>query len=279
MDEEADYAFIGAGQGNIIYDRHSAIVSGFNNRVGTNNTNWADAAYSGVVSGYENNVSGLKSFIGAGLQNAVAGDRSAVVSGHLNNVSGDDAFVGGGRSNTVSGDYSAIPGGRGLTLSGDNSFGFLAANTGSNDMTVSADDAAVFGNADIWLANNTNDASRIRFYEPESGAGSFPSSTHYSSFEAGAQTADINYVLPDTAGKEGDVLRVKSVSGTESVLSWENSASGFSSIGGNGFARKPSDESNGRTSGLQDDDDLEVAVEAIRCMSCMVYFFFLVMER
>src|SRR5690606_25891797 len=158
-----------------------------------NNSNYDDARYAVVVGGYENTASAYKAFVGGGLRNTASGQRSVVVGGQENEATHEEsvvaggqnnsagannASIGGGYDNEVSGAYSTIPGGRGLTLSGSGSMGFLGGNTGSNNMSLAEDDIVVFGNTDLLLANNNGNASSIRFYEPESGAGTFPSSTH-----------------------------------------------------------------------------------------------------
>ncbi|MGE3799459.1 MAG: beta strand repeat-containing protein [Candidatus Kapaibacterium sp.] len=275
IDQEADYSFIGAGQMNEAYDRHNVVVGGYQNKAGTNDNNWTDAAYATVVGGYQNQATAYKAFVGGGLQNQASGQRSAIVGGNNNRATHSEAFVGGGkeneakadgatvaggRENVVTGSYSAIPGGRGLTLSGSNSFGFLADNSGSNNMTVSSDDVVVFGNADLWLANNTNTPSQLRFYEKDNSTGSFPSSTDYSSFEAQPQLSSINYVLPDTAGILGDVLQVKAITGSKVTLDWAT-PNEASTVGKLLFARKTANESIS-TKGLQNDDHMSIALEA-----------------
>ena len=156
--------------------------------------------------------------------------------GSENTVSNEWSAVIGGRLNSVNGGYSTVLGGQGLTLGGQRSLGFLAANSGSNDMTVSINDVVAFGNADLWLANNDNGASALRFYEANSTTGAFPGTTNFTSFQAQAQTADIQYILPDTAGIAGDVLAVRSVAGTQVTLDWDavGSASAWSMTGNAG---------------------------------------------
>ena len=85
-------------------------------------------------------------------------------------------------------------------------------------MTVTEGDVALFGNVDLLLANNDGAASRLRFYEANSAVDSFPTATtYYTSFEAGDQSGDINYVLPTGAPTaDGQVLS----SDTNGVMSW-----------------------------------------------------------
>ena len=84
-----------------------------------------------------------------------------------------------------------------MTLNGTGSFAFNSSSLGSNPMTVNASNVAVFGNADLWLANNRNVASQLRFYEANPTTGAFPpAGINYTSFRAGSQSSDINYILP-----------------------------------------------------------------------------------
>ena len=82
------------------------------------------------------------------------------------------AILGGG-SNSASGDYGAILGGRGLTFdaAADVSLGFLANLTGDFDMSIAEPGIVLFGNTDVWLANNDNSASALRFYEANATTG------------------------------------------------------------------------------------------------------------
>lgn len=277
VDQEADYSVIAGGQLHFAYDRHTFIGGGYNNSTGIDNGDWTDGAYASVVGGYQNTASGYKSFVGGGLRNTASGNRSAVTGGQDNKATHQEAFVGGGegneakadnaailggKSNTVTGTTSSILGGQGLTLSGNRSTGFLAGNTGSNNMSVSADDVFVVGNGDLWMANNKSSAAAIRFYEAESSTGSFPSSTHYSSFEAQNQSSDVRYLLPSDGGSTGEVLGVASVSGTTVTLDWVTNGSG-SGAGSSSelFARKSSDQTEDDDD-LQDDDHLSLSLDA-----------------
>ena len=210
-------------------------------------------------------------FIGGGFNNRIlaSSDQSVIGGGESNTIDSDSdgSVIAGGRDNTISSNsgasdnYSAIPGGRGLTLNGLRSFGFLAGNgSGNKNMTVSDDDVAVFGNADLWLANNDNDATQLRFYEPKNSSGSYPGSAKYSSFEAQSQSSSISYLLPDTAGVTGDVLAVKSISGGNVTLDWTTTNS-TGAVGTLVFARKTADETTSNTS-LQNDDHLTLALKA-----------------
>ena len=108
------------------------------------------------------------------------------------------------------------------------SFGFLGQlSADRNDMTISAPKVAVFGNADLWLANNDSAASQLRFYESNSDTGAFPAGTNYTSFEAGDQSEDINYTLPTSApASNGQLLS----SDTNGVMSWVDGLGGSQSF-------------------------------------------------
>lgn len=153
----------------------------------------------------------------------VASGTGAFIGGGANNTaSGAYAAVGGGLGNTVAGDYASVPGGRGMTIDtgADGSFAFLGGNAGSNDMAISTPNVAVFGNVDLWLANNDTVARALRFYGPESETGTFPSGANFSSFQAGNQEGDIVYVLPEGPGSFGDFLMIDDVSGDTLFLTW-----------------------------------------------------------
>lgn len=92
------------------------------------------------------------------------------------------------------------------------------------NITVSASDVAVFANVDLWLANNDGAPGQLRFYESNSNVGAFPpvaaGSEHYSSFEAGVQSASMEYILPTAAGAVGDVLKIAAINGNRVTLTW-----------------------------------------------------------
>jgi hypothetical protein len=64
-------------------------------------------------------------------------------------------------------------------------------------MTIDAAHTAVFGNANLWLANTDGTSHELRFYEAQSDTGTFPAAgTNYTAFKAQSQTANITYTLP-----------------------------------------------------------------------------------
>ena len=239
-----DYATVGGGSSNSASENVATVGGGGSNTasgaastVGGGASNTASGTYATVGGGTSNNASDFNATIGGGGSNTASeffatvggGDNNTasafyatVGGGSVNTASGFSATVGGGLNNTVAGRYSTIPGGRGLTLdlSADRSFGFLGGNTGGNNMTISTPDIAVFGNTDLWLANNDNAASQLRFYEAKSGSGAFPNGANYSSFRAGAQSGDINYILPTAMPTAGQILQASGVAGTTVTLTW-----------------------------------------------------------
>ena len=249
---DATHATIGGGEDNRIREgaTHSAIIGGFRNDIGSN------ANYSTIGGGLTNNVKTTADFstigggqdnvievfatnstIGGGRSNSVgdSADYATIGGGRLNGIlaHGDYSTIGGGFGNVIDGQNSVIPGGRGLRLEADRSFGFLS-NSGSNGMTISESDVAVFGNTNLWLANNTGTASQIRFYEANTGTGNFPSSDFYTSFEAPALGVTIEYILPGAKPTlVGQVLEVSAINGDEITLTWGDDNTTAGRDGGN----------------------------------------------
>lgn len=233
------HATIGGGEDNRIRPgaAHSTIIGGFRNDIGDNaeyatisgglsNDIRATADYATIGGGQDNliDVFATYSTIGGGRSNSIgdSADYATIGGGRLNGIRahGDYSTIGGGFGNVIDGQSSVIPGGRGLTLNADRSFGFLS-NDGSNGMTISESDVAVFGNTNLWLANNTGTASQLRFYEPNVSTGPFPSTDFYVSFEAPPLNAPIEYVLPAAKPTQvGEVLKVSSVNGDVVTLTW-----------------------------------------------------------
>lgn len=180
--------------------------------------NKASSGFATVGGGYGNTASGSSATIGGGESNTASGSFDATVSGgNSNTASGSSATVGGGVGNTASGNYSAIPGGEGMTLSGFDDFGFLSRNNfGGNSMTIAVNNTAVFGNTDLWLANNKNVASSLYFYAPYNTAGSFPNGTKYVGFKAGVVSTSVIWTLPLADGTSGQVLKTDG----SGALSW-----------------------------------------------------------
>ena len=243
---------IGGGSGNVASGTSASVgggdvntAGGLNSTVGGGNSNNASSTGATISGGGVNTVNNTYAAIGGGHSNTASGAYSKVSGGRGNTASGTGSFVGGGGdnggsssgntatgavssilggySNTNDGDYSAILGGRGLTLSSnaDRTVGYHAnSNTGALPMTIDAPDVAVFGNTNLWLANNKNTASELRFYEPQNTTGAFPAaSINFTSFKAGTQSADIAYTLPTAQGSANTFLK----NDGSGILSWASS--------------------------------------------------------
>lgn len=215
---------IGGGEGNATSDEYPTVGGGrYNNASGDGST---------VAGGVSDTASGPYSTVGGGLANDASQFYATIAGGEGNIASGRSAAVGGGTLNAATGDYSVVPGGYGMTVSGDRSFGFLAGSPAINKkMNLVDDNAALFGNADLYVGNNDGIARALKLYEPNSETGNFPGlNTHYSSFQAGAQVASFEYVLPTAAGTVGQVLRIAAISGRRVTLEWATPASAGTSI-------------------------------------------------
>ena len=237
-----DYAIIGGGEYNTASGNH-AIVNGGQSNVASNfaatvsgGQNNAASGSAASISGGQNNIasntgavigggqnntaSNFTSTVAGGFSNTASGQMSAIGGGQQNTASGDNSTINGGSQNTVSGTNSSILGGRGLTLSGDGSVGFVGNNSGgTRNMSISANNTAVLGNVDLWLANNDNAPRSLRFYEQYNTAGAYPNGANYVGFRAPNSIAsDVTWTLPDADGTSGQVLSTNG-SGT---LSWAN---------------------------------------------------------
>ncbi|MEI8135657.1 MAG: hypothetical protein WCH46_11405, partial [bacterium] len=197
-------AFVGGGG----YDGTTTAgntASGNAATVGGGLNNGALGNYSTIAGGINNGVSlpALRAFIGGGTNNQITNQFGVIAGGIDNIVGGNRAAVLGGGTNHANGDYTAILGGRGMQLDGSRALGFNA-NDGilTRDMTIAAADVAVIANADVWLANNRNQASALDFYAPYNTSGAFPNGTKFVGFKAGVVTTSVTWVLPlaDAAG-------------------------------------------------------------------------------
>ncbi len=244
-DATEETATIGGGVQNMASGLSSTIAGGETNTasgsqstIGGGVSNATNATAATIAGGQNNTANGQFSFIGSGQANTVgtdwsviaggngnevsAGNYSTIGGGSNNSVQSNESVIAGGSNNTITQDWSAIPGGTGMTIAAQGSFGFLGNNSGVNNMTISTANTAVFGNTDLWLANNDNAASELRFYEAQSSSGAFPAgTTNYTAFRAGTQSADITYTLPTADGTNGQVL---STNGS-GILSWTNTLS------------------------------------------------------
>lgn len=210
------------------------VASGVSSVVAGGERNRASSNRATVSGGFGNTASDVDATVAGGTLNTASDWGSVVSGGQRNNATGFISTISGGARNTVDGQYCAIIGGRGLTLNGDGSFGFLSNNyggslSGSNRMTVDSSEIGLVGNADLWLANNDGEASRLLFWESNTIVGPFPDATvHYTSFEAGAQTVDIEYVLPIAAPSSDGQLLSSTTGGTMSWVDGPTGAQSFS---------------------------------------------------
>jgi len=261
----AGVATIGGGRQNGIAATIGTVGGGQNNQIIS-----AAAVNSTIGGGLDNSTSSALAVIGGGQNNHIdTTSPTSTIGGGQNNHIGNDAAlgtiaggsgntiatnaavstIGGGLNNVVSGGHSAIVGGRGLTLAGSGSVGFLGGNTGSRDMVVSANNTAVLGNTDLWLANNDGSARQLRLYEAETAVGAFPTgSTNYTALQAGTQLADITYTLPTAAPTaNGQVLG----STTGGTMSWiDPTPTGALSLSNNSAATPTLTLSNTNTDGV-----------------------------
>jgi hypothetical protein len=213
-----DDAAIAGGQFNTVSGHEACIIGGSNNL--------ASGDLSTVGGGFFNKASGLGSFVGGGddqnanhcavtVNNEAAGDNSSIVGGINNKVNSgaNNSAIGGGNNNTITGTASAIAGGHALKLGGS-SFGFSGQSSNTQtDLSGSANITAL-NDVDVWLTNVRNQASQLRFYEANNTPGSFPpANVNFTSFKAGAQTADISYTLPTILGGSGTLLYLNNNSG------------------------------------------------------------------
>lgn len=220
---------IGGGIGNLVFGNYGTLSGGESNAtsrehstVGGGRYNNASALGSVVAGGVSDTASGNYSAVGGGLANRAQGLYAFTGGGEVNHADGRAAAVAGGSLNNAEGDYSAIIGGQGLTLKGHRSFGFLANSPAADrKMTINASNVGVFGNVDLWIVNNDTTARQIRFYAPNPVAGAFPGvGANYSSFQAGNQGTNIEYILPVQPGSVGDMLAVSAVNGSKISLTW-----------------------------------------------------------
>lgn len=194
----ADYGTIAGGSSNTINEDFGSIGGGINN----------------TIFGSANSAT-----IGGGSGNVASSTSTTVAGGSNNTASNLNATVGGGLGNSATGENSVVPGGYQMTVSGNGSFGFQSVSSG-RAMSVAAFNTAVFSNADLWLANNDNSPSELRFYEAYNTAGPFPNTAKYTGFKAPTamtSVGDVLYTLPtDAPASNGQVLS----STTAGVMSW-----------------------------------------------------------
>lgn len=225
--DSGDYSAITGGSGNIITSQY-ATVGGQSNADSSNNTVIfgsqniiadSGATYSAIGGGNANLIQAQASVIAGGANNAIhlsTSGGSIIGGGDNNSVTGTHSTLSGGYHNTISNDRSAIAGGQGLTLSGSGSFGFLGGNSGSNNMSVSANNVSLLGNTDLYIANNDNTARSVYFFAPNPTTGAFPGAAKYVGFKAGVVGVSVIWTLPTADGSAGQVLQTDG----SGALSW-----------------------------------------------------------
>ena len=242
-----DWATVSGGRDNratgissTVSGGRSNLASGINSAVGGGDANQSTGLNSSIAGGVENHATGSRSHVGGGWANRSEGLSSVVSGGTQNSVSGDYAVIGGGLTNnvtaahsviaggcvnTITGTNSSIVGGRDLTLNGNYSLGFLSPRNGVSPWPMRVDEShmVVFGNTDLWLANNDTTASQMRFFEAATDSGAFPATgVFYTSFEAPALADTIEYILPAGKPLPGQYLVATSVSGDRVTLAWDD---------------------------------------------------------
>lgn len=240
---EGQNSAILGGLSNTTAGQRSAIVGGIANTTNSNNSvvlggsqNTTSISDNCTVLGGTNNTSaGSSSAILGGDFNQASSTQSAIVGGNSNQVSGGSStsVIVGGESNAISASIgSVILGGEGFTAGGNYVLGFNANNqTGSRSINIgTVTDTVVFNNADLWLSNNDNVTSVLRFYEQYNTAGAFPNVANFVGLRAPNSIAsNITWVLPNADGTNGQAL--------------QTDGSGNLSWGGPTFKTKPSDQS------------------------------------
>ena len=202
------------------------VVSGYGGTIAGGQANQIQADY-GTIGGGVGNIANGNSTVAGGESNLAGSlDGSSVGGGVSNQAVGLYSTIAGGYSNTANGQYSTIAGGANLTLDGSHSFGFQGYNS-SSPMTIAASNVAVFGNTDLWLANNDNSAHALLFYAPNNSSGAFPNGTKYVGLKAPSSiTTSVTYALPSGDGSSGQVLTTNG----SGILSWASAGSGVTNV-------------------------------------------------
>lgn len=243
-------AFIGAGFENLAYGPASVIGGGEDNQININivpanplGYSLNSSRYSVIGGGFRNLITASDlSFIGGGITNTISGFASnAVITGGTSNsvsatnsvigggigniVTGSESVISGGLSNRIDGSASSIAGGSRLRV-GSRTMGFNAdVNTQTTDLTTNSfSNVVYFGEADVWIGNVNNTARQLRFYEPNNGDLTY-SAANFTSFAAGAQGSNINYVTPLTIGSTGSIMVSSNTTGNTLQMSWLNPGS------------------------------------------------------
>jgi trimeric autotransporter adhesin len=152
-------AFIGAGEYNEITAPNAAVVAGYNNEASgiASFIGAGDGEYYNLLGGttaLATFISGTDSFVGAGDLSSITGNGSFIGAGGYtyavsnpgsvpgNQISGNDSFIGAGDQNSVSGNEAFIGGGMLNAVSGAE--GFIGSG-GGNTITPTASYATILG--------------------------------------------------------------------------------------------------------------------------------------
>ena len=229
-------AFIGGGLGNYAANLDATIAGGYldtvyGNRsfIGAGQFNFIDSTLFGSIVGGSRNRIGrgsIVSFIGGGENHLIDSSYGSIILGGQGNLVDNSLYgaVLSGLNHSVMDNAwrSVVIGGDGLSLTGINQVGYLGTTIGNlpRPMTLNQSNVALFGNVDLWLANNDNRPSEMRFYEAYNTTGAFPATANYVSFEAPAVLAgNARYILP-AVGAVGQQLTITAVGGGGVTLGW-----------------------------------------------------------
>ena len=238
----SSYSTIGGGHTNTVTDGSSygAIAGGGDNLI-------TNSSLHGSIGGGDSNVitngSSYGVIAGGGFNMVTNSSSYAAIGGGQNNLidSGSThGVIAGGLDNNLYGSWSTIAGGRGLTIDAPQNFGFHANDpSGTLPMTIADTGVALFGNVDLWLANNDNDPGELRFYEAYNTAGPFPNGTNYVAFRgATTMAADVTWTLPAADGTSGQVLSTDGA-GTLSWITNSATVSTDATLTGDGSGGSP----------------------------------------
>lgn len=225
---------IGGGWQNYIHFGDTCgILSGEFNFIGYDNSLQSSYPfYDTIAGGLANLIVGGSDEFGYSRANTISGGQGNQISvgagavewntiaGGFDNLAAGGSYnsIGGGRLISMVGSYNACPGGAPLVFSG-NSFGFQRYMGVATPRDLSAfSNIAYFGDCDVWVANSNGTATKLKLIEPNTDLDF--SSAHYTSHQAQAQAANIEYVWPATAGVAGQSLKIQSVVGVVVTLEW-----------------------------------------------------------
>lgn len=198
----ATNAFIGGGELNAVNGTSAAILGGTSNS--------GAGSYAAIGGGQSNTASSSHATVGGGQSNtAASGTHALALSGRSNQATATAATSLGGFENIASASNAVVLGGRSLTIAATGSIGM---NGGSTQMSISNTNVAVLANMDVWLADNDNTPSTLRFFESYNTSGTIVGpNINYIAFQAPTTTYNeysSTYTLPDRVGASGTVLAI-----------------------------------------------------------------------